>query len=81
MGNVKVHVDYNAGRALLNSSEVRTDLQRRVSAIASRAGDGYVADVQKGKTRLAGMVKTGTIKAIRSNAKNNTLLKSIDAGR
>lgn len=72
------------GRALLNSAEVAADLMRRAEAIASAAesaGDGeYAANL--GRTdRARASVVTADAVATSHNAKHNTLLGSLDAGR
>lgn len=87
MGNVKVKINSSGARSLLNSSEVQEDLLARASRIKARAdsmGSGrYEADVQPGRNRAHAMVKTpkGDFKTMASQAKHNTLLKSMDAGR
>lgn len=85
MAKCKVVMNALGARAILNSPEVQADLLSRAEAIKSRAdavGSGkYVADVQPGKNRAHAMVKTSDMKSAASNAKHNTLLKSIDAGR
>jgi hypothetical protein len=85
MAKVKVKVHWKAGRNLLYSREVASDLQERLDAIAARAktfGEGeFVADVKPGKTRLSGMVKCADKAALATNSKTNALLKSLDAGR
>lgn len=86
MVRAKVRVAANlAGmRALRNSAEVQADLLARAQRIGSRAetmGGDYAADVRPGKTRAHAMVKTDGVHAARANAKKNSLLKSIDAGR
>lgn len=83
-------------RALLNSAEVQDDIQRRAEAIAlyadsqlSRDWDGppredhfevieYTGKKFGAKGRL---IATNTKHARRSQAKNNTLLHAVDAGR
>lgn len=69
---------------LRNAPGVLEDLQDRADKIASAAGEGYEsrpAEVRKGRTgRGRAVVLTGDFAARRDNAKNNTLLKSLDAG-
>lgn len=83
MANVKIN---SAGaRAIMNLPEVQSELMRRAESIRSHAAsmDGctYVADVQQGKNRAHAMVKTADAKSCSSNAKHNTIIKSLDAGR
>lgn len=87
MGKVKVVMNSAGARELLNCSGIQSDLLSRANSIKARAdsmGSGtYVADVQPGRNRAHAMVKTprGDFKTMASQAKHNTLLKSMDAGR
>lgn len=55
---------------------------RQMKNAADSMGSGkYEADVIIGKVSAHGMVKTTDYRSMRSNAKHNTLVKSIDAGR
>lgn len=69
----------------MNSPEVQDALLERANAVKARAdsmGSGtYAADVRPGKNRAHAMVKTTDAKSRASNAKHNSLLKSLDAGR
>ena len=81
----KVTMNHAGARAIMNSGVVQGELLNRASRICGTAnsiGSGrFVADVQPGKNRAHAMVKTTDAKSRRSNAKHNTLLKSLDAGR
>ena len=77
---VKVKMNGKSARELLNSAVVRDALKARADAIAAASGDGYEPSVQTGKNRARASVITGTPKAMRDNAKNNTLLKSLGQG-
>lgn len=85
MSKVKVRMNSRGAVGLMNSSEIQNDLLNRAQRIKSQAdtfGSGvYVADVRPGKTRAHAMVKTSDPRSIVSNAKHNTLLKSLDVGR
>ncbi len=85
MANVKVKINSSGARQLLNSTAVQGELLKRAEKIKARTdgmGSGkYTADVQPGKNRAHAMVKTTDIISKRSNAKHNTLLKSMDAGK
>lgn len=85
MASVRVEINHAAAQALLNGAEVQGELLRRAEAIKARAdsvGSGtYAADVRAGKNRAHAMVKTTDAKSVKSNAKHNTLLRSLDAGR
>lgn len=83
--NAKVLMNHVAARDILNSEAVQRDLLARAERIRDHAesiGSGeYHADVQPGRNRAHAMVRTTDARSIVSNAKHNSLLKSIDAGR
>lgn len=61
------------------------DVERAISAsaerIAAACGEGYDANTGDGRSRSRASVVTTNPGAIRDNARNNTLLRNIDAGR
>lgn len=59
---------------------VIADLEERAEAVAAAAGDGYEASAMAGKNRGRASVITADYAAMRDNAKNQTLLRSLDAG-
>lgn len=68
---------------VMNSAEIQAELLDIAESIASTASlavpeslDGYVADVQPGKTRAHAMVKTSDVMTRRAEAKHNLLLKA-----
>ena len=71
---------YNAFKS---SGGVRGMLEAAAGRIKARAGEGYRTDVEQSSlySRPYAVVATGTSEAAADNAANNTLLKSIDAGR
>lgn len=85
MSRVKVRMNIPGCISLRNSAEVQSDLLSRAERIKDQAetfGSGlYDADVQPGRTRAHAMVKTTDYRSMASNAKHNSLLRSIDAGR
>lgn len=85
MAKFKVKISIRGCNELRNSQEVQQYILERAERIKSKAesiGSGkYVADVQPGRTRAHAMVKTTDCVSMASNAKHNTLLKSMDAGR
>lgn len=70
-----------AFREVRTSPEMTADVARRVNAIAAAAGEGYEAETETLPTRARGAVYTRSAEAIYDNAKNNTLVRSLDAGR
>ena len=83
--DVKVKINSTAARQILNSGVVQGELLKRAQRIKSSAdsmGAGTVAaDVRPGKNRAHALVKTTDHISKKSNAKHNTLLKSMDAGK
>ena len=74
-----------------NDPKVRADIADRTRRIAEAAGEGFDHGVDdwpnektkrgKGQSRPHGYVVTATAKAMRKNARDNTLLRALDAGR
>ena len=59
----------------------KAELKSRADSIAAQAGEGYEALEGEGKTRSRASVVTTSMRAINDNRKNNTLLRSMDAGK
>ena len=85
MGDWKVKADYAGMRAFMNGSECQRDCLSRAQRIANAASGvasgKFYADVQTGKNRCWAMAKATDYRAVASNAKHDSLIKSIDAGR
>lgn len=85
MARAAVSMNHAGARAILNSGAVQADLLARAERIRDRAGavgsGSYEADVRPGRERAHAMVKTTDALSIASNAKHNSLVKSMDAGR
>lgn len=85
MARVKVRMNWAGCTKVRNSAGVQADLLARAQRIKARAesfGSGvYEADVQPGRTRAHAMVKTTNPRSMASNAKHNSLRRSLDAGR
>lgn len=84
MARTRIQWNKAGFEALLRHPAVKADLFRRAEKIAEAAGGelgGYVARSGEGKTRSRAAVIAATYRARRDNAANQTLLKSIDAGR
>ena len=91
MADVEVRLNLSGVRAVLSSEGVAADLGRRAKAIESRANGmaerlpGQKKEPYKAKTDrhthiAAAHVWSSRLGAV-DNARHNTLLKSIDAGR
>ena len=52
-------------------------LENKARAIQQLAGDGYEVSTYVGKTRANASVRANTVKSIKDNKKNNTLLKAV----
>lgn len=74
---VKVELNSDGVRELLQSAEMSAICREHAQAIAGRAGDGYTVTTFLGATRVNASVITGTEEAARDNLKNNTLLKAV----
>jgi len=77
-----------AMREILTSGDVELELFRRADAIKEACDpdghlgeDAYIAVSGKGKSRSRASVIAVTRYARNSNAKHNTLLRALDAGR
>lgn len=77
MAKVRVELNSEGVRELLQSPEIAAICQGQARAIAGRAGDGYSVTVYTGATRVNASVMTETPEAMRDNLKNNTLLKAV----
>lgn len=82
----KVRIEFNSGefRKLLTSPAVQADIEARVEAIASAAGDGFEAFTTLGRFgggRHVGQVVAVTTEAMKAEAEDKALSRAIDAGR
>jgi hypothetical protein len=77
---LRIKHNRKAYRDLLKGPEVQKDIQSRVDAICDAAGDGYECAVNDAPTRARGAVWTATAKAMKSNAKDNTLIEALGHG-
>jgi hypothetical protein len=64
-------------RELLQSAEMVQIITDASNDVASRARDGFEADVIVGKNRIVGHIKVMTKEAKLDNEENNTLLRAI----
>lgn len=78
-------VSPSGANAFRNAPEVQAAVLARAERIASAArhasGEAYYADVQTGPQRCRAMVHPGSAEARRDCSRNNTILRSVDAGR
>lgn len=71
----------NLQSSILKSAEVAADIRRRGERVGAAAGPGFVVDFRVGKNRARASVGTTDIVSRRRNAKNNTLIRALEAGR
>ncbi len=79
----KFVINQDGVKALLNSQEVYADLERRASAIAATAGEGWESESRlsfKGD-RASAVVFTDDPATAARNRKYHTLMFAIDSGR
>ncbi len=76
-------IEYNspAFEAILKSPEVQAEIKRRLNAIAAAAGPGqWDVEVTVGPNRAHGRVSTGDNVARKSEARDRSLTRALDAG-
>lgn len=81
MAKTRIKWNLPAFRELRLEPGVIDDLGRRAEAIAADAGPGYEASTFEGRNRGRASVITGDWRSRVDNARNQTLLRSLDAGR
>lgn len=80
MARPQVRINLAGINALMTSPEVQALIDEAGSRIATRCGSGYEYIPTGGRPHpwvARGYVQTTTVRAARSNAKNNTLLKAL----
>ena len=70
-------------RALLQSAEVKADLEGRARRMAEAAGgaEDFEVVVSRNSDRAVAFVRTASMDARRAEAEDRALLRSLDAGR
>ncbi len=81
MSKVEVKLDDKGMEELLRSPPVLADLKRRADRIAAVCGFGYKAYAEQGRSRARASVVAATRGARRDNARKNTLIRNMSAGR
>ena len=77
MSNVRIELNNDGVRELLQSPEIQETCQEYATAAANRAGSGYSTSAYMGKTRVNVSVYAATEKAVKDNRKNNTIIKAV----
>jgi len=78
---VRVTINSSAAASILKSAGVLADLRARADRIAAAAGDGMEANSRIGRSRARASVVTATRKAMRAEATDRALTRSLDRGR
>lgn len=78
---IDVKLDHGGMRRLLQSSEVRSELERRARAVAQAAGPGFAVSATSGRRRALAMVYAATPQARAREARDRVLTRAIDAAR
>lgn len=81
MATVKFSPSHAGIDALMKSPRMQRVIDRKTQAIAAAAGPGYEPSSVVGRNRIHGSVITGTYAARVDNARRQTLLKALGAGR
>ena len=82
MARPKIKWNNPAFREIRTLPAVDADMQSRADRVAAAAGSGYEAKrTANPRNRARAAVVTTSYRAIRENARNNTLLRALDAGR
>lgn len=78
-----IRIKWNRGafRELRLEPGVQNHINQLAAQIAARAGDGYEVSHWQGKNRARASVYTDTFSARYDNARNQTLLRALDAGQ
>lgn len=77
----KIKWNIEGFKALRKSPEVMSDLIARGNKVADAAGPGFEISPVTGKNRGRVSVRTATAEAREDNARSNSLVRAIDAGR
>ncbi|MDR2108915.1 MAG: hypothetical protein LBP28_05605 [Coriobacteriales bacterium] len=84
MAKTKVWISPSGARKIRESAPMRTLLRQRAEAIAESAegfGGYWEATVHAGRGRAVATVVAADYDAVVANSEQNSLLKSIDAGK
>ena len=77
MNNLKVVLNTQGVRELLESDEMLAVCQEHAEEIAKRCGDGYTSGYFKGTDRWKSTVYADSQEARKDNSENNTIVKAV----
>ncbi len=77
MCNVRIELDHDGMRALLQSEEIQSVLEQVAQSRLSGVSGNFETEVEVLPTRAVARIKPADAKTYYSNLKHNTLLKAI----
>ena len=77
MGNVRIELNHDGIREMLQSDEMKVICQERANAALGKLGDGYTVTTHTGKNRVNASIFAESYKAKKENLENNTILKAL----
>ena len=77
MNSVKIKLNPEGIRELLNSPEITAAVREAAEGVSGRAGSGYEVDVRAGKKRAVAEVRPVTKEAKNDTFESNALLKAL----
>lgn len=77
MSKVKVVLNREGVKNLLQSQEMQNYLANEANKVRNRLGEGYAQDSYVGKNRANAMVWAETYQAKKENLESNTILKAL----
>ncbi|MDO4490728.1 MAG: hypothetical protein Q4B85_06660 [Lachnospiraceae bacterium] len=77
MSDIKIELNEEGIRQMLQSPQMKRVVQSRASEIAGRLGEGYSAKTKVVKDRYSAVVSAESFEAKLDNNKHNTILKAL----
>lgn len=78
---LRIKLNRRGVQQLLASQDVADDLTKRGNRMADAAGEGVEVTTTRNRDRAVVFVRTATYDAMKAEAEDRTLTRSIDAGR
>lgn len=77
MSSLKIKLNREGVRQMLQSEEMQNLLRERAETALASLGEGYEVTTRVGKNRANASIKAATYKARKDNLKNNSILKAL----
>lgn len=77
MGNVRIELNHDGIRELLQSNEMKSICEEHANTAQGKLGDGYVVTTHTGKNRVNASIFAESYKAKKENLESNTILKAL----